>query len=298
MIEALSEFGWSQWPWNLPSCFSGVQGEGWPEELHPWVQAWAWWEYHRHHGEERGLNCRIIVKLCKAVAVECVMHRCCTSWGGRSRCLLLGLQDHTGKAIWNLRRLGPLFTVCITSSIRKSATLHLTKKSRAAGNNPSGVDAQSHGPRRWDGIFGFGWPNQKELVCWSRQHDFWSEDEGEWWRCCNHRHHQEASDYHLIQVMISVYSLAPVVLKVSCFHVRSRIAWKKPEVNQSGKAEQPSDRLTLVSLSRAPGDADSYESQVVGGTGTQAGPEASESFVGCEIFVWKDAGQKFNMQCL
>ena len=193
MIEALSEFGWSQWPWNLPSGFSGVQGEGWPEELHAWVQAWAWWEYHRHHGEERG----------------------------RSRCLLLGLQNHTGKAIWNLRRLGPLlptFTVCITSSIRKSATLHLTKKSRAAetvldGNNPSGVDAQSHGPRRWDGIFGFGWPNQKELVCWSRQHDFWSEDEGEWWRCCNHRHHQEASDYHLIQVMISVYSLAPVVLK-------------------------------------------------------------------------------------
>lgn len=61
---------------------------------------------------------------------------------------------------------------------------------------------------------------------------------------------------------------------------------KKP-VNQSGKTEQPSDRLTLVSLSRAPGDADSYE-QVVGGTGTQAGPEASESFVGCEIFVWKD----------
>ena len=60
------------------------------------------------------------------------------------------------------------------------------------------------------------------------------------------------------------------------------------EVNQSGKTEQPSDRLTLVSLSRAPGDADSYE-QVVGGTGTQAGPEASESFVGCEIFVWKDA---------
>eukprot|EP00438_Fugacium_kawagutii_P022031 Skav212843 [mRNA] locus=scaffold325:98454:116739:+ [translate_table: standard] len=57
---------------------------------------------------------------------------------------------------------------------------------------------------------------------------------------------------------------------------------KKP-VNQSGKTEQPSDRLTLVSLSRAPGDADSYE-QVVGGTGTQAGPEASESFVGCEIF--------------
>ena len=30
---------------------------------------------------------------------------------------------------------------------------------------------------------------------------------------------------------------------------------KKP-VNQSGKTETPSDRLTLVSLSRAPGDAD------------------------------------------
>ncbi|CAK9110719.1 unnamed protein product [Durusdinium trenchii] len=59
---------------------------------------------------------------------------------------------------------------------------------------------------------------------------------------------------------------------------------KKP-VNQSGKTEAPSDRLTLVSLSRAPGDADSYE-QVVGST--QAGQEASEALVGCEIFVWKD----------
>ncbi|CAK9070477.1 unnamed protein product [Durusdinium trenchii] len=36
---------------------------------------------------------------------------------------------------------------------------------------------------------------------------------------------------------------------------------KKP-VNQSGKTEAPSDRLTLVSLSRAPGDADSYEQAV------------------------------------
>lgn len=95
-----------------------------------------------------------------------------------------------------------------------------------------------------------------------------------------------------------VYSLAPVVLSLCLASTCPESPGKKPQVNQSGKAEQPSDRLTLVSLSRAPGDADSYESQVVGGSGTQAGPEASESFVGCEIFVWKDAGQKFNMQCL
>ena len=47
---------------------------------------------------------------------------------------------------------------------------------------------------------------------------------------------------------------------------------KKP-VNQSGKAEAPSDRLTLVSLSRAPGDADSYE-QVVGSASGQQEAEA------------------------
>ncbi|CAE7918341.1 unnamed protein product, partial [Symbiodinium necroappetens] len=54
---------------------------------------------------------------------------------------------------------------------------------------------------------------------------------------------------------------------------------KKP-VNQSGKTETPSDRLTLVSLSRAPGDADTYGV-------TQSGQEM-EACVGCEIFVWKD----------
>eukprot|EP00438_Fugacium_kawagutii_P020810 Skav218844 [mRNA] locus=scaffold3958:45653:60387:+ [translate_table: standard] len=54
------------------------------------------------------------------------------------------------------------------------------------------------------------------------------------------------------------------------------------DVKHSG-TERPSDFLTLVSLSRAPGD-DSYK-QVVGGTGTQAGQ------AGCEIFVQKDAQQ-------
>ncbi|CAE7360686.1 unnamed protein product, partial [Symbiodinium sp. KB8] len=62
---------------------------------------------------------------------------------------------------------------------------------------------------------------------------------------------------------------------------------KKP-VNQSGKTETPSDRLTLVSLSRAPGDADTYAADVVGTQGvTQSGQEM-EACVGCEIFVWKD----------
>ncbi|CAJ1416809.1 unnamed protein product [Effrenium voratum] len=59
---------------------------------------------------------------------------------------------------------------------------------------------------------------------------------------------------------------------------------KKP-VNQSGKQEAPSDRLTLVSLSRAANDADSYEQ---GTAGAATGGQEPEACVGCELFVWKE----------
>eukprot|EP00928_Gymnodinium_smaydae_P020290 TRINITY_DN17849_c0_g1_i2.p1 TRINITY_DN17849_c0_g1~~TRINITY_DN17849_c0_g1_i2.p1 ORF type:complete len:2813 (-),score=661.09 TRINITY_DN17849_c0_g1_i2:46-7815(-) len=62
-------------------------------------------------------------------------------------------------------------------------------------------------------------------------------------------------------------------------------------VGQSGKAEVPSDRLALVSLCRAAGDADLYQTKDVASPKAAAAKGAqqneAEAPTGCELFVWK-----------
>ena len=79
------------------------------------------------------------------------------NWGGGSWCLFPRLQDHSGKDLRDLwRRLGAMAMPC-TILWYQNSWIPLADWHRIGQ------------PRRWDGVFGFRWSDQKELVCRSRQ---------------------------------------------------------------------------------------------------------------------------------
>ena len=133
MIEVFSEFGWSHWPWNLP-----------------WG---ALPETSRRRATRRVTRMSSSLSLVKVSQTSrrrawldlwllSVMMMWCIdvveNWGGRSRCLLLGLQDHTGKAIWNFWRLGPIFFVQFVWQVQFIRVLCIYKVESSSWNSSRG----------------------------------------------------------------------------------------------------------------------------------------------------------------